>query len=95
MVNIFRPEWVERDEPLFRGRTARMGAPAGAHQLINGTDEPVRPLVVSTMRYPDVAEMPDSDKVLVISHPPGTDGRLFGAFARSAQVERLHGETDE
>lgn len=157
MVNIFRPEWVERGEPPFRGRTARIGAPAGAerlgatlyeidpgqngspfhlhhgneemiivlsgrptlraadgmrplepgdvvacpvgragaHQLINDTDEPVRALVVSTMRYPDVAEMPDSDKVLVISHPPGTDGRLFGAFARSAQVERLYGETDE
>jgi hypothetical protein len=39
-----------------------------------------------------VVEMPDSDKILVISHPPGTEARLFGAFPRSAQVERLHGE---
>jgi uncharacterized cupin superfamily protein len=157
MVNIFHPEWLERSESPFRGRTARIGATAGAerlgatlyeidpgqkgspfhihhgneemiivlsgrptlrtadgtrrlepgdvvacpvgrsgaHQLINDTDEPVRALVASTMSYPEVAEMPDSDKVLVISHPPGTGGRLFGAFPRAAQVERLHGELDE
>jgi uncharacterized cupin superfamily protein len=68
--------------------------PAGAHQLQNRTDEPVRALVISTMVYPEVAEMPDSDKVLVISHGPGTPDRLFGAFPRSAQVERLDGELD-
>ena len=65
---------------------------AGAHQLQNRTDRPVRVLVVSTMIYPDTAEMPDSDKILVISHPPGTPDRLFGAFPRSAQVDRLAGE---
>jgi hypothetical protein len=46
------------------------------------------------MVYPEVAEMPDSDKVLVISHAHGTPDRLFGAFLRSAQVERLDGELD-
>jgi len=68
--------------------------PAGAHQLQNCTEQPVRALVVSTMVYPDVAEMPDSDKILVISHPPGVADRLFGAFPRSAQVDRLQGELD-
>lgn len=67
----------------------------GAHQLQNHTSEPVQALVVSTMVYPEVVEMPDSDKVLVISHPPGTEDRLFGAFPRSAQVERLHGEPSQ
>lgn len=65
---------------------------AGAHQLQNRTDDPVRVLVVSTMIYPETAEMLDSDKILVISHPPGTPDRLFGAFPRSAQVDRLAGE---
>jgi hypothetical protein len=36
--------------------------------------------------------MLDSDKILVISHPPGTPDRLFGAFPRAAQVDRLAGE---
>src|SRR5262249_49414919 len=65
---------------------------AGAHQLQNETDTPVRALVVSTMIYPEVAEMLVSDKVLVITHPPGTSDRLFGAFPRSAIVDRLAGE---
>jgi len=68
---------------------------AGAHQLQNNTDSPVRALVVSTMIYPETAEMLDSDKILVISHPPGTSERLFGAFPRSAMVDRLAGELDE
>jgi hypothetical protein len=46
------------------------------------------------MVYPETAEMLDSDKVLVISHAPGTPGRLFGAFPRSAQVDRLLGELE-
>jgi uncharacterized cupin superfamily protein len=67
---------------------------AGAHQLQNQTDAPVRALVISTMVYPETAEMLDSDKILVISHPPGTPERLFGAFPRSARVDRLAGELD-
>lgn len=156
MVNLFRPEWVERTDAPLRGRTARVGAAAGAkrlgatlyeidpgqngspfhlhhaneemivvlagrptlrtidgsrllepgeivacpagplgtHQLQNRTDEPVRALVISTMVYPEVAEMPDSDKVLVISDPPGIAERLFGAFPHSARVDRLDGELE-
>jgi uncharacterized cupin superfamily protein len=66
----------------------------GAHQLQNRTNDPVRALIVSTMNYPDTAEMPDSDKILVISDPPGTPDRLFAAFPRSAQVDRLAGELE-
>jgi hypothetical protein len=44
--------------------------------------------------YPEAVEMLDSDKILVISHPPGTIDRLFGAFPRSAVVDRLAGELD-
>lgn len=67
---------------------------AGAHQVQNRTDDAVRVLVVSTMIYPDIVEMPDSDKVLVTSHPPETPDRFFGAFPRAAQVDRLAGELD-
>ena len=156
MTNIYEPDWAERDEAPLRGRTARIGAPAGserlgatlyeidpgqngspfhlhhgneemiivlsgrptlrtlegsrtlepgevvacpvgragAHQLQNRTDTPVRALVISTMNYPEVAEMLDSEKVLVISHPPGTTDRLFGAFPRAASVDRLAGELE-
>jgi hypothetical protein len=44
------------------------------------------------MVYPETVEMLDSDKILVISHPPGTPDRFYGAFPRSARVERLAGE---
>src|ERR1043165_1051255 len=33
MVNLFEPDWVERVEKPFRGRTARIGALAGAERL--------------------------------------------------------------
>ena len=71
---------------------ARTGPMVVAEPRMGRVDEPVRALVLSTMVYPEVAEMPDSDKVLVITDRPGTAERLFGAFPRSAQVDRLHGE---
>ena len=35
----------------------------GVHQVLNRSDEPARVLIVSTMRYPEVVEHPDSNKV--------------------------------
>src|SRR5262249_47591233 len=40
----------------------------GAHQLQNNSDEPVRALVISTMVYPEIAQL-DSDKILVHTAP--------------------------
>jgi uncharacterized cupin superfamily protein len=37
--------------------------PAGAHQVINSSDEPVKVLVLSTKGFPAVAVYPDSDKL--------------------------------
>lgn len=37
---------------------------AGAHQLANPTDAPVRVLMLSSMIAPDIVEYPDSGKVL-------------------------------
>lgn len=84
---------LEGSRPLEPGEVVACPAGrAGAHQLQNRTETPVRALVVSTMIYPETAEMLDSDKILVISGPPGTEDRLFGAFPRAAQVDRLVGE---
>jgi uncharacterized cupin superfamily protein len=66
----------------------------GAHQLQNNTDQPVRALVISTMVYPEVAEQLDSEKILVLSAPPGTADRLALAFPREAQVDQLAGELE-
>jgi uncharacterized cupin superfamily protein len=51
-------ELVEGDVACF----VRGGA--GAHQIRNGTEEPVRILMLSTRLAPEIIEYPDSDKVL-------------------------------
>lgn len=43
----------------------------GAHRLENRTDEPVRVLIVSTMRAPDVNEFPDSGLLWARTFVPG------------------------
>jgi uncharacterized cupin superfamily protein len=63
-------ELAEGDVACFRrGR-------AGAHQILNGTEEPVRVLMLSTLLKPDVIEYLDSGTVSATSP---ADGRLFRA----------------
>ena len=66
----------------------------GAHQLANRTEEPVRVLLVSEMRSPDVTVYPDSDKVGAREHAPGS-GRegLRLNFLGSEAVDYWEGET--
>ncbi len=45
----------------------------GAHQLVNRTDGDVRFVMISEMRSPDIALYPDSDKVGVREHAPGSE----------------------
>jgi len=61
---------------------------AGAHQVINRTDEPVRVLVLSTLLMPDVVEYLDSG---VVSATSPADGRLFHARV-GPEVEYWAGE---
>jgi uncharacterized cupin superfamily protein len=42
--------------------------PAGAHQVINRTNEPVRYVMASSFKSPEVVEYPDSGKIAVLSH---------------------------
>lgn len=48
---------------------------SGAHQLVNRSDDPVRLLMVSEMRSPEIAVYPDAEKVGAREHAPGT-GRV-------------------
>ncbi|HSK15342.1 MAG TPA: cupin domain-containing protein [Gaiellaceae bacterium] len=43
--------------------TCFLRGPAGAHQIINRSKEPVRVLMLSTNLAPEVLEYPDSDKI--------------------------------
>ena len=44
----------------------------GAHQLVNRTDDPVRVLMVSEMRSPEIAVYPDAEKIGAREHAPGS-----------------------
>jgi uncharacterized cupin superfamily protein len=68
----------------------------GAHQLHNRTESPIRVLVVSEMRAPELSFYPDSGKVLAGDRPPGAiadeKGLLFDTFRLSDAVDYWDGE---
>ena len=65
----------------------------GAHQVANRTDQPVRVLMVSEMRSPEITLYPDSGKVGAREHAPGS-GRegLRSSFHTSDGVDYWDGE---
>jgi len=64
--------------------------PEGAHQVRNGTDEPVRVLILSTKRTPSVAVYPDSDKIGVWPVAGEATDRLL--VRRDSAVDYWEGE---
>ena len=65
---------------------------AGAHQIVNRTDEPVRFLAASTGGEPDVVIQPDSGKIGAFERRPDGGGmRLW--FRREDQREYYDGES--
>ena len=62
--------------------------PAGAHQLINRSESPVRTLMFSSSRVPAVSVYPDSDKIGVWSGDEGNDL----VFRRGSAVPWSDGE---
>lgn len=75
-------ELVEGDVVAFpRGE-------AGAHQISNRTDDPLRVLMLSTLLSPDVVEYLDSGKIAALD---AHGKRLFRAF-RGADAEYWEGE---
>lgn len=76
------------------GETQSLGAGAyvalpaderGAHRVNNDGDEPLRYLVMSTMREPDITVYPDSEKIGVYagSPPGGEDERTVEGYYRT------------
>jgi uncharacterized cupin superfamily protein len=63
--------------------------PAGAHQIRNETDTPVRILMWSDVVYPAATAYPDSDKVGVWTGDRDEDVMV----PRSSAVDYYHGET--
>jgi uncharacterized cupin superfamily protein len=69
-----------------------LGEP-GAHQVVNRSDEPVRILMISEMIGPEVAVYPDSGKVGVREHAPGSGlGGRRENFRSSDAVDYWDGE---
>ena len=48
--------------------------PDGAHALVNDTDQPVRYLMTSTLRSPEVAEYPDLKQITAQARTPSQTG---------------------
>ncbi|MBA2514099.1 MAG: cupin domain-containing protein [Solirubrobacterales bacterium] len=78
-------EQLERFEMAF----FPMG-PAGAHQIRNDTDSPVRVLMWSTVVTPTATAYPDSDKVGIWTGDKAEDLMTV----RSSKVDYYHGETN-
>ena len=63
--------------------------PAGAHQIRNDTDEPVRVLMWSNVVVPSATAYPDSDKVGIWTGVKSENVMVV----RSSNVDYYHGET--
>jgi uncharacterized cupin superfamily protein len=84
--------WRELDEGEIVAFTT---GDAGAHQLLNRSDAPVRFLIVSEMNAPEVCVYPDSGKVLAMQRAPGSIGDedvLAAWFRLDDQVDYWEGE---
>jgi uncharacterized cupin superfamily protein len=65
----------------------------GAHQLINDGSEPVRFVVFSEMRGPDVISYPDAGKIGARSEAPGSGrGGIRLSFLEPDAVDYWHGD---
>jgi uncharacterized cupin superfamily protein len=66
----------------------------GAHQLVNRTGEEVRIVLISEMRSPEISVYPDSGKVGVREHAPGSGREGLRLNFRAADaVEYWDGES--
>lgn len=69
--------------------------PEGPHQVRNGADRPARILIASTMVHPEIAEYPDSGKIVAAGGAPptpGEDAPLELLFRKGDAVDYWEGE---
>jgi uncharacterized cupin superfamily protein len=66
---------------------------AGAHQVVNRSDAPVRIMILSEMNAPEIAIRPESGKLSAFGRPPGStaDG-IHDVYFRRDAVEFWEGE---
>jgi uncharacterized cupin superfamily protein len=64
---------------------AFVAGPEGAHRLRNTSDAPCRYVMVSTQRFPDIAEHVDTGTTLAITEPGG--GRAFPSGSEGDAME--------
>jgi uncharacterized cupin superfamily protein len=81
------PDGTERLEPLEL--VFFPTGPAGAHQVRNDGDDPVRVLMWSNVVAPTATAYPDSDKIGIWTSDKAEDVMV----PRSANVDYYHGET--
>jgi uncharacterized cupin superfamily protein len=68
--------------------------PAGAHQMVNRSDEPARYVVGSSNAAPEICEYPDSGKVAAFSRLDSQRGqRLVSIHRLDDAVDYFDGET--
>ena len=89
-------ETLEGERRLDAGEVVMcLAGRRGAHRISNDTDEPVRVLIVSTMRAPEINEYPQAGELYMRNYAPGGDpppdpldvrvgpsGMVFGEAAR-------------
>jgi uncharacterized cupin superfamily protein len=94
MANLFEPEFEESsDQDGFTYRRAKLGAQAGAHQVVNRSEEEARVLLVSEMNAPEVVVRPESGKLSALGQPPGSRGEgMHKVFHQSDEVSFWEGE---
>jgi uncharacterized cupin superfamily protein len=82
------------ERPVSEGEVVAFPRGArGAHQMINDTDEPVRFIVFSEMRGPDINGYPDVGKLGVRDEAPGSGrGGIRLSFLESDAVDYWHGD---
>jgi uncharacterized cupin superfamily protein len=69
--------------------------PEGAHQIQNRREETARVLLLSEMNAPELVVYPDSDKLGVLSKPPGSPGdedEIAAWFRLDDRVDYWEGE---
>ncbi len=98
MIHILAGSGILRfgkEETAVHSGTVIACPPGGEypHQLINGGDQELKYLVVSTMEYPDISEYPDSNKIGAYATSAGLPQPGFRAlYVRDRNVNYYDGE---
>jgi uncharacterized cupin superfamily protein len=66
---------------------------AGAHQVVNRTENPVRVLILSEMNSPEIVLRPESDKISAFGRPPGSSAEgMHDVYFRRDAADFWEGE---